>query len=933
MFEYKQKRRQYDCKKALVAFVLILLMASSIAFVALPTASAHTPAWVIPTYAYLVVSPNPIGVGQPVYVVMWLHGAPPTAAGDAGDRWRGFKVQITTPTGKVVTKGPINSDPTGSNYLTYTPTEGGTYTFLFTYPGQVLTLVNPNNGKVVSRTDPTLTRFGGGAFENDTFLASNATTTLTVLDHDIAKIPDYPMPTSYWAHPIEGENSNWAAVASNWLAGAYLGWVNPNQQNIWNKDGIGPRTAHVMWTRPIEFGGIVGETTQVPDIGYYSGGSYEGRFTSSMIMNGYLFYQEPLGHSNNGGGYTAVDLRTGQVAWHRDDIGAIVTAGTSGTSTTTSTVQTAGPTFGQLYNYESPNQHGVVSGILWQTSIMGSGANAYTVWQGFDAFTGKWVFNETNVPYTGQPGTVNQNVFEAYTDKGEIVRYVLNYNPTTRNGWLGLWNNTAEQQGLHAGLGTVSEAWQWRPNNKVVNMSKAYSWNSTIGDLSGLSLPTIVSVIPGDRVIGTSCSLAWLGGVLTQTPNPMTMWALNINASNGAIGSTLWIKNISAPSGFITPYFGPVDPATHIWTLTYIETFEWLGYSTDTGDLVWGPIKGAENDFSYYGSGRGGGQLGFLAYGNLYTQGFGGEICCFRMTDGKLMWRYNNTNSGDETVWGNYPIFIMAITDHKIYAFNNEHSPNYPLYKGEKVYCISADDGAELWKMLGWSGQTGGPGTSTGILADGYLVYYNYYDNQIYSVGKGPSSVTIDAPSTSVSKGQSMVIRGTVTDISQGAKNLMSSGKFNIVPAMSDAFQAEWMQYLYMQKPMPTNATGVKVTLFATGPDGQTNQIGEPVSDRNGMYYLKWAPDQVGTYTVSAVFQGSDSYWSSSASTAIGVDPAGAAPTAAPTTEAPATTAPATTTAAPGPGNPTMTYLYVAIAAVIIVVVIVAAAVMLRKRK
>ncbi|MFB3888322.1 MAG: PQQ-binding-like beta-propeller repeat protein [Candidatus Bathyarchaeia archaeon] len=911
---------------------MILILATAAFMTVLPTTFGHTPPWTIPTYAYIVVSPNPVGVGETAFVVMWLHGAPPTAAGAAGDRWHDFTLEITRPDGTVEQKGPFVSDPTGSTYTLYTPSQTGTYKFVFKYSGQVLTLVNPATGVVVSRNDATLARFGGAAFENDTFLPSQATTYLTVQQTPVPKLPDYPLPSSYWTRPIEGENSAWAAVASNWLSGAYLGWLNPNQQNLWQKDGVGPGSAHVMWTRPIEFGGIVGETTEIPGIGFYSGGSYEGRFTSAMIMNGFLYYQEPLGHSNNGGGYTCVNLRTGEVQWHRDDIGVIVTAGLIGTATTTSTIQTAGPTFGQLYNYESPNQHGVVGGLLWQSSAVG----ANTTWQAFDAFTGKWAYNLTNVPAG----------FEVYTKKGEIVRYVLNYNTTRRGGWLGLWNNTAEQQGLHALKGTVSEAWQWRPNGKSVDMSQAYTWNVTVPDLSGLSPPSIISVIPGDVILGTSSSLAWLGGVLTVTPNPMTFWAISDKPSNR--GQLLWVKNLTAPPNFITPLLGPLDPLTRVWCLTYIETMEWIGYSVDTGDQLWGPVKGAQRDFTYYGSGRGGGQIGFCAYGNLYTQGFGGEIVCFDMKTGKVLWNYNNTNSGEETVWGNYPTFVSAIADGKVYAFNNEHSPNYPLYKGERVRCIDAYTGKELWTLLGWAGQAGGPGTSTSILADGFLTYYNYYDNQLWCVGKGPSETTVMVQDDSIALGEGILVKGTVVDDSAGAKRKVATGEFTSVPAVADESMGPWMEYIYMQKPIPATVKGVTVTLTAIDPNGNSQDIGSVETDMNGMFKKMWTPAIQGEYTIVATFGGTNSYWPSYSETAIGVGPARPAASVLPvTTPTPVTTPPATTpppvtqppptSPSPPPASPPAetpnTAVYIAVAAVVIILVVVAVAVILRRRK
>jgi len=142
-----------------------------------------------------------------------------------------------------------------------------------------------------------------------------------------------------------------------------------------------------------------------------------------------------------------VDLKTGQVKWHSDTLNVYNNSVPSVNNVAVSLI--AAPSFAQLYDYESPNQHGVTGGILWQSSS----ASGVTTWQGFDAFTGKWIFNETAVP----GGT------EVYSDDGEIVRYVINYNTTTNTGWMALWNNTQEQMGLHLGLGTTTNAWQWRP--------------------------------------------------------------------------------------------------------------------------------------------------------------------------------------------------------------------------------------------------------------------------------------------------------------------------------------------------------------------------------------------------------------------------------------------------------------------------------------
>ena len=130
------------------------------------------------------------------------------------------------------------------------------------------------------------------------------------------------------------------------------------------------------------------------------------------------------------------------------------------------------------------------------------------------------------------------------------------------------------------------------------------------------------------------------------------------------------------------------------------------------------------------------------------------------------------------------------------------------------------------------------------------------------------------------------MIRGTVTDISAGTKQAEQAARFpNGVPAMSDANQSAWMEYVYMQKePMPTDVTGVQVTLSVLDANGNYRQIGTATSDSNGVFSYQWTPDIPGKYTLYASFGGSNSYWPSHAETAFAVDSAAAtpAPTATP---------------------------------------------------
>jgi hypothetical protein len=170
--------------------------------------------------------------------------------------------------------------------------------------------------------------------------------------------------------------------------------------------------------------------------------------------------------------------------------------------------------------------------------------------------------------------------------------------------------------------------------------------------------------------------------------------------------------------------------------------------------------------------------------------------------------------------------------------------------------------------MLGHAG-VGGFSDEGWPVADGFLAYLNYYDMQIYCIGKGPSATTVEAPMTATTIGSSVVIQGTVTDIAAGTKQKEQAARFpNGVPAVSDGSMSAWMEYVYMQKPYPTNCTGVQVTLDAYDPNGNFVHLGTATSDTSGAFGYAWTtPPVPGKYNIIATFAGSESYWPSYAET------------------------------------------------------------------
>jgi outer membrane protein assembly factor BamB len=859
-------------KTTAILIALFLTLTIAVPLAALPAANAQ-PKGEMSSYAFLVATPNPVGIGQRTYISMWVDAALPEALYTNDIRRHGYKLTIKEPDGSIAKteEWPIVQDTTGVTFTSFSPDQVGTYTLLFEYAGQTYTWNSTSAERLWTGT---------------VFLASSRTITLTVQEEPLPDpLNSYPLPTEYWTRPIEGQNLDWYKISSHWLRSAYFGTfaIPGGRLNLWQRDGAGPNTGHIMWTKPIEFGGVVGGgNVRVNGSTYYSGGSYEGRFGDALIMHGRLYFTMPLGHGGGGGGYICVDLRTGEELWYRGELGTGIAGGYS-------------DSMGELYDFDSQNQHGVGGGILWQ--ISGS------TWSAYDGFSGKWMYNLTNVP----SGT------EVYTDKGEIVRYVFNY----ARRWMALWNWTDAPDTRGGTAGYYGN--QWRPNGKSINTSTAYSWNVTnIPDLTGAANPSIVYILPGDIIIGTSSSITTGTYQMSSRvmDNPWTVWA--ISDKPGSRGQLVWLKNYTAPANDIGLTFGPLDPVNRVWTMAEAETRQWLGFSVDNGNKLWGPTNTEIRDMQFFSSGSGAGQRAVTAYGNIYVQGYGGELFCYDTKDGTLLWKYNNTYGGLQSPWGLNPILLAAIADGKVYAFNNEHSPNSPLYRGYKVYCIDAYTGEELWTMNGWAGTIGGHGVSTCALAEGFFVYYNFYDNSVYSVGKGPSATSVTAsPKVSV-HGTSVLVEGTVMDIAAGTKQAEQAARFpNGVPAVADESMNDWMEYVYMQKPHPTNVTGVDVVLTVLDPNGNVYDIGTTTSDASGNFKLLWEPLVPGEYTVIATFAGSGSYWPSYAETAVGV------------TEAPEAT-PAPT---PEPATAADLYFVPATAGIIIAIVVVGLVIVLVIRK
>ena len=495
-----------------ILFAVILTVTISTSLVMLPAANAHTPTWQVTTWAYINVAPSPVGIGQTVNVVMWLRNPMPGALLTNNARFQNYNLTIISPDGTSTTKiFNVCSDPTSSQATTYTPTQTGTYTFIFSYPGQVY-------------------NFGGGnAYQNDTFLPSSANTTLTVQQDPITGTPSYPLPTEYWTRPIEGENTAWYSIASNWLGSPQINVAAGNFQ----PDGSAPNSAHIMWTKPLQFGGVIGGSSSNVADGqiFWTGMTYDQRFNNPIIMNGYLYYQEPLGVNVTGGPVDCVDLTTGQTIWSRT---------------------MPMPAFGYYQNAETPNEHGVpYEGILFTANFA----------QAFDARTGLPLFNVTNVP----SGT------SVLGPDGEILRYVMtNYGSTANPNWyLSQWNSSSLW--AYGNYPTISSV-------QLANASTCYDFNvSATWHNSMAGSVSVVAAYYNDVLLGTNGTALPSTVPTSVIQGPYTMWAISLKKDT--FGQLLWMKTYDSPVNNDTVLMRTVDPTTRVFTTYLAGSLQYYGYS------------------------------------------------------------------------------------------------------------------------------------------------------------------------------------------------------------------------------------------------------------------------------------------------------------------------------------------------------------------
>ncbi|MCW4006899.1 MAG: PQQ-binding-like beta-propeller repeat protein [Candidatus Bathyarchaeota archaeon] len=845
---------------------LLLMICIAMPLAVLPTTNAATAQK--QTYAYIGALPNPAGIGQDVL----LHVGITDASNWEQGPWTGLTVEVTKPDGSKETLGPFTTDLTGGTGAVYNPEMVGTYKFQTHCPDQ----------------GPLIATIRGTADAGTLLLGSSSDVLeLTVQEEMPPAYPGFSMPSEYWTRPIDSQIREWSSIAGSWVA---------SPPNLYAPYNDGPESAHILWTRPLEMGGLVGG-----DLDGHSmemGDAYEGKFINSVIIDGVLYYNKI---NTQGRGSVpieaqeiiAVDLHTGEELWMKPLV--------------TPDGDVLSLSFGQTFYWDAFNVHGVYT-YLWATS--GS------TWHAFDAFTGDWSYTVTDVPS-------GSNVYGA---KGEIYRYTVDL----RNGWMSLWNSTRTvnpQETSSSQDGSWGRYLNTAAYPRVFPAERGIQWNVTIPT----NLPgSVVATFPENKVVGASI-----------TPTDVTMWALSLEA--GKEGTVLYNEKWNAPAAWAdgnqTIQWMTGSEIENVGVMFSKETCQNYGFNLETGEYMWGPTT-PQHYLDALDDTKAGARI--IAYGNLYSASVSGILYCYDIETGVLKWKYEANDTYTEILWANTwwlrPLFA---TDGKIYVGHYEHSAIDPRPRGAPFICVDAETGDVVWTVDGMFRQTRWGGRA--IIGDSIIATMDTYDQRVYAIGKGPSATTVDAPMTDLALGNKVVISGTVTDISPGTSEYALTARFpNGVPAVSDESMSDWMLYVYKHFTKPTDTTGVTVHLTAIDPNCNTQDIGYTTSDSLGNYAITWEPPVPGLYTVTATFEGTNSYYGSEAGTYFFVTEANAANPSVTATPTPTTTdqpTPPAQTASPAPSTappptsetPTTTYIAIAVAAIIIVIA--AAALVLRKRQ
>lgn len=202
----------------------------------------------------------------------------------------------------------------------------------------------------------------------------------------------------------------------------------------------------------------------------------------------------------------------------------------------------------------------------------------------------------------------------------------------------------------------------------------------------------ICTVVLGDRVFGASVN-----------STDVNSWSFSIKA--GQMGQLLTSNTWKAPSdwaaGNVSIRINDVSLQDGIFVLSEKETMQNYGFSTQTGQLVWGPTT-SQNYLDNYQDVN-----GKIVDGRYFSGTMSGITSCYNVTTGALLWKYASYDPYSQIApSSNFPRRNPAafVSDGMVYITSYEHRPTDPLIRETPFACVNETTGELIWQITLYSG-------------------------------------------------------------------------------------------------------------------------------------------------------------------------------------------------------------------------------------
>jgi len=194
--------------------------------------------------AFLSFRPNPVGLGQPVLVNVYVTPAP-----GAGRKLLDYKVTISKPDGTQDVHTTDSRWDDGTAWFEFIADQIGEWKLKFEFLGTYLPVGRYFEGNIGTAST------GGTVYTVTAYYnpASTPEQKLTVQQEMVASWPPSALPTDYWTRPVSMMNREWASILGNYP------WPYGNAGHDYaGPFVIAPETAHVVWKRQGGIFGLVG---------------------------------------------------------------------------------------------------------------------------------------------------------------------------------------------------------------------------------------------------------------------------------------------------------------------------------------------------------------------------------------------------------------------------------------------------------------------------------------------------------------------------------------------------------------------------------------------------------------------------------------------------------------------------------------------------